>query len=695
MTLDMTRMRRMAEIALEQYDPQTTARYVKTFCGQEVNCLLEQADALLENRFTFCDRWDMEPCRTPYTVEPGQWTQSPNGDPEWVFMLNRQDYLPKLLQAAVLTGEKKYTRKLVALVMDWIASNPITGEGTSATRTIDTGIRCMNWCGLLPFLLADGALGEEETERMLHSLSAQFVNLRRRYQQRYTLSNWGVLQTTAICAGYAWLSDFLPQGLEDWAWAELRTQLRLQILEDGVHWEQSPLYHVEVLNACTNLLVQLRRARQAGHCLCAAALQALEERPGGREVQAGPGEGLDFETRGWLERAVRVMSRHVLYTADPAFYQLPQCDSDVTEVRDVLARAAALLEDAAPLRWGAGDRLDMQSAFLLGAPGIAAFEARTAAAPLRRSWYCPRAGQLALRSAWSPEANFTAVKNSPLGSSHGHADQTHLTLYYQGIPFLVDSGRYTYREDDPLRVALKAPAAHNVCVIDGQSGGTPDGSWNYADYAETGPNFFAEQENVHYAELPFHGTLRDGTPYRVTRRLLVLDEGIWLSVQDVVCPGQHQVEEYFHLHPAVQVEPGDTNCLLKQGDARLKLWHAGNLTPQKSVFSPQYNAKQPSTVLVRTAVMQDRWTESTLFTPDSCTVCRANVYQAGNAQPLPAEVVSAWEIRAGNDRVWTLLVWNRENFRGAKVFTCQGQPIYGKVLALCAQGGKNRMIRLK
>lgn len=93
--------------------------------------------------------------------------------------------------------------------------------------------------------------------------------------------------------------------------------------------------------------------------------------------------------------------------------------------------------------------------------------------------------------------------------------------------------------------------------------------------------------------------------------------------------------------------------------------------------------------------MQDRWTQSTLFTPDSCTVCRVNVCQAGSAQPLPAEVVSAWEIRAENGRVWTLLIWNRENFRGAKVFTCQGQPIYGKVLALCAQGGENRMIRLK
>lgn len=35
MTLDLTRMRRMAEITLEQYDPQTTARYVKTFAGRK------------------------------------------------------------------------------------------------------------------------------------------------------------------------------------------------------------------------------------------------------------------------------------------------------------------------------------------------------------------------------------------------------------------------------------------------------------------------------------------------------------------------------------------------------------------------------------------------------------------------------------------------------------------------------------
>ena len=88
-------------------------------------------------------------------------------------------------------------------------------------------------------------------------MAEQFENMRARYIGKYTLSNWGVLQTTAICAGYAWFGPFLPAGLEDWAWDELEQELELQILEDGAHWEQSAMYHVEVLNTCTKLLLHL------------------------------------------------------------------------------------------------------------------------------------------------------------------------------------------------------------------------------------------------------------------------------------------------------------------------------------------------------------------------------------------------------------------------------------------------------
>lgn len=687
-------VRQAARRFYAQYDPAATAAYVRANCRSEAEHLLHQAEDLMQNTFVFTDRWDMEPCAVPYTVPAGQWTHSPNGDPEWVFMLNRHDYLPKLWQAAVLTGEVRYRRKLIDSVMDWIASNPLTREGTPSTRTIDTGIRCMNWIQLLPFLLAEDALTDQEARTMIDSLSAQFANLRERYILKYTLSNWGVLQTTAFCAGYAWMGQLLPSGLEAWAWQELQTQLRLQILEDGAHWEQSPMYHVEVLNACVRLLTQLYAAQKAGLSLCQEARFALDAGTSFPERKAGPGEGAGSEA-GWLVRAVRVLSRHVLYTADPALMQLPQCDSDVTDVRDVLARAAALLSDAGIYRWGAGETLDMDSVWQLGAAGIAAFEAQRPQTPVRCSWNCPQSGTVTLRSDWTARANFTALKNSPLGSSHGHADQTHLTLYCQGKPFLVDSGRYTYREDDPLRTRLKAPAAHNVCVIDGQSGGTPDGSWNYSDYAEIIPHYFAEQGNAHFAEMTFHGSLRDGTPYQITRRLFVLDEGVWLSVQDVICPGKHQVKEYFHLAQGVTVQPCLEGMLLQNGDVQLKMYYEGQMECYQGVLSSCYNQKELAPLLVHQVEMQDRWTSRTLFAVPEYAVRPAAVYKLGEDTPQPAENVTALDLQAGQEKCWTLLVWNRENFRSGKVFRCHGQPVYGKAIALCDQDGRVKSIRLR
>lgn len=687
-------VRQAARRFYAQYDPAATAAYVRANCRSEAEHLLHQAEDLMQNTFVFTDRWDMEPCAVPYTMPAGQWTHSPNGDPEWVFMLNRHDYLPKLWQAAVLTGEVRYRRKLIDSVMDWIASNPLTREGTPSTRTIDTGIRCMNWIQLLPFLLAEDALTDQEARTMIDSLSAQFANLRERYILKYTLSNWGVLQTTAFCAGYAWMGQLLPPGLEAWAWQELQTQLRLQILEDGAHWEQSPMYHVEVLNACVRLLTQLYAAQKAGLSLCQEARFALDAGTSSPERKAGPGEGAGSEA-GWLVRAVRVLSRHVLYTADPSLMQLPQCDSDVTDVRDVLARAAALLSDAGIYRWGAGETLDMDSVWQLGAAGIAAFEAQRPQTPVRCSWNCPQSGTVTLRSDWTARANFTALKNSPLGSSHGHADQTHLTLYCQGKPFLVDSGRYTYREDDPLRTQLKAPAAHNVCVIDGQSGGTPDGSWNYSDYAEIIPHYFAEQGKAHFAEMTFHGCLRDGTPYQITRRLFVLDEGVWLSVQDVICPGKHQVKEYFHLAQGVTVQPCLEGMLLQNGDAQLKMYYEGQMECHQGVLSSCYNQKELAPLLVHQVEMQDRWTSCTLFAVPEYAVRPAAVYKLGEDTPQPAENVTALDLQAGQEKCWTLLVWNRENFRSGKVFRCHGQPVYGKAIALCDQDGRVKSIRLR
>ena len=130
----------------------------------------------------------------------------------------------------------------------WIAGNPILPEGSLTTRSIDTGIRCMSWQFLLVHLIGEGLMGQSQAEKILDSLSSQYLYMKKGYIDKYTLSNWGLLQTAAICHGYLWFEEYLPgDGLKEWAWEELENQLALQVLEDGSHWEQSMMYHICLL----------------------------------------------------------------------------------------------------------------------------------------------------------------------------------------------------------------------------------------------------------------------------------------------------------------------------------------------------------------------------------------------------------------------------------------------------------------
>ena len=684
---------------IELYDEKRVAEYVHEYCKEEKEELLRQAEMIVNQTFIYQDKWDMEPCNEPYTISLDNWVETPNGDEEWVFMLNRHDFLPKLWYAWLLTGDCRYTDKLVWYLFDWIEKNPITLKGTDATRTIDTGIRCMNWCGLILPMYGHGIINDEQTLRLLRSMGEQFENLVQRYIDKYTLSNWGVLQTTAMCAAYTWYRDFLPEDIEYWAWEELARQLDLQVLEDGAHWEQSAMYHVEVLNTCMKLLVHLKNAEAVGIFLSDTAYHAMVEEDvwtDKKEALAKPGEGIARMEMGWLQSALRVLSRHVLYSADPSWKQLAQCDSDVTDVRDVMVRSTVMLEGSGIYRFASGDLVDMDSAWLLGTKGIEKFRLIEAVEPKHCSWYCEDAGNLFFREKWDNTSNFTWVKNSTLGSGHGHADQTHLSIFYKGKPFLVDSGRYTYREDEPLRMELKGAKSHNVCVIDGQSGGEADTSWTMASYGEVLKNYYRKNEEIHYVEMPFYGILKDGRSYLINRKLIVLDEGVWISVQDIICDGEHDVKEYFHLDDGVVVSENQGIISLKNESVTLNVYSDKQLKIQDGIISKKYNELTTAPLLTKTSKMQDRMTDCTLFVGDGICVKRAKVYQVGKDVKVSEEFLTAWDIEVHGQLKWTLLVWNRETFRGGKMYICHGIPVYGKAVALCWDDKRKcKRIRLK
>ena len=682
----------------ENYNKDNTVEYVKKYCKEDADELIRQADMLLNQTFVFQDKWDMEPCRVPYTISLDTWVESPNGDEEWVFMLNRHDFLLKLWYAFLLTDEEKYIAKLRWYIFDWIKKNPITEKGTDATRTIDTGIRCMNWCYLILPMYAIGVINDEEVVHLLDVLNEQILNMRKRYIGKYTLSNWGVLQTTAICVAYTLYREFLSEEIEAWAWNELANQLELQILDDGGHWEQSAMYHVEVLNSISKVLQQTYVAKTLNIAISSDAEDAIDvckEWTSNDEAFAGPGEGYDGLSNGWLVNAVRVLSRHVLHTVDPEGNQLAQCDSDVTNIEDVMARATLLLEGSEIYRYMAGRHMDMDSVWQFGNSGIVRFERTVPVSPIQLIWDGEYCGNINIRSSWETDANYTWLKNSALGSAHGHADQGHMSLYLKGKPFLVDSGRYTYREDDPLRMALKNPNAHNVCVVDDVSGGNADSSWTYDSYAEVGKNYFESKKGVHFVEMPSYGALKNGVTYGIIRRVLILDDGVWISVQDVVCNGEHKAVEYFHLDDAVKVER-DNQCIhLKNGDITLNVYSDENIDVKNGIISKKYNELLDAVLLEKNATFKDRYISNVVFADEEFKIKPIDIYQYGKDVPATKEVVQAWDIETEDGLQWSIVIWNSETYRGGKMYYCHDVPIYGKAVAIRWKGENYQRIRIK
>lgn len=123
-------LKRRAEEHMKQYDAVYVTEYMEMNCREERMTVLKQADRLLKQVFVFEDKWDMEPCPIPYALENMEWDISPNGDPEWIYMLNRHEYLHKLLLAYCFTKDLNYVEKLKWYLKHWIRTNPIVPEGT-------------------------------------------------------------------------------------------------------------------------------------------------------------------------------------------------------------------------------------------------------------------------------------------------------------------------------------------------------------------------------------------------------------------------------------------------------------------------------------------------------------------------------------------------------------------------------------
>lgn len=473
------------------------------------------ADRVCENNFIFTDKWDLEQAPFPVSFSGEiDWERNPKGDPEYIWQFNRHRYFICLGQAYQMTGDEKYAEKYVDLLTDWINRIPLTKEHEEkAWRSLEAGFRGENWTKAILYFKDSPALNDDVITRYYESLLVHAAYLEQKHSDYKCISNWGIIENHGLFEiALALVEPELQTHYVKLALEHLSTAARLQIMEDGIHWEQSPLYHCEVARCFLDVLLLAKKHKVS--------------LPEGMEARV---RSLLYVMRDWKKP-----DGHIFLNGD----------SDDVDMDECFILGAYYFSDQT-LKAAVCGRMNYEAAWSLGPQGIVEYEALSMQQPGHVSAAFSDGGQYYLRSGWEKNANLLHFSCGTLGAGHGHTDKLHVDLVMEGRDVLVDAGRYTYAM--PFgRIAFKDPKAHNTITVDGRPYTICKDSWTCEKLTQpvnTAHRFTGAYEYVQGGHI---GYIEDGV--LLNRRIIYLKPDIYLIADEMYAGNAHTYETYFHFN---------------------------------------------------------------------------------------------------------------------------------------------------
>ncbi|MDR2656132.1 MAG: heparinase II/III family protein [Oscillospiraceae bacterium] len=557
-------------------DAFAVAEYVKNNCPEQIAAVISAADDAVKQRFMFVLRWDMEQTSEPVIFDGEiDWLYQPGGDPEWIYAFNRMRFWICLGQAYALTGDEKYAEAFVRQLTGWIENirrdNP---ECAKAWRSIEAGLRLEYWLKAICYFEKSPALTDEVITLFAESVIDHAEFLMGIWDSYHIMSNWGVLENHGLFMAGVMLPESGRSGeYVKEAIRRLELESRMQIYRDGTQWEQSPMYHNEVLSCCLDVLTL------AGRNKIALPLS--------------------------VKKKIYAMLYFDLYSAKPNHCEICMGDSDEIDQRDVLTRGAYLFWDE-ELKSRAYKNPDFDSVWDIGEKGVDEYSRIEIIPPENTDKAFPDSGNFYFRSGWKPDATFAHFHCGTLGAGHGHADQFHFDLFSRGEDVLLDPGRFTYVFGED-RIAFKEQAAHNIIMPKGKELYVCEDSWLCRNLSRAVNQQFYSDENYGYAEGGNLGYVNSDGIY-INRRLIFIKPDILVIADEIYSPGNDSYRQYFHWNNAGNLNGEGNCCVYESGKVRAEtVFLAGDGRPgtpcltvsmKKGQISRRYNQKEEGAVTV-------------------------------------------------------------------------------------------------
>jgi hypothetical protein len=467
-------------------------------CGDQPNGTapwVAEANLVLERRFSFSG--------VDHQFQGAiDWGQFRN---EWTHQLSRFDYWRTLGKAWWVTGDARYAKDFVAILMDWVARNPVPdntepswrASGT-VWRTLECGIRALSWLDAMEYFQDAPEFTPDAKFTMTRSLLEHARRLHR-HNDRFRQGNWQVCETTGLFA----LGTMFPEFKESASWRDTALRLLVEHMQkdvypDGMHWETSPGYHTWVMK---EFLETALLARTNG-----------------------------IPTPGLLDRH-ELMFDALLHLAKPdrRYPPLGDAGTGTKTIEDAMG-LGALLYQRGDMRSLAPDRIEADWVWLFG-PKVAEDYARTKSTPANpASHRMSHVNYMVMRTGWTKSDKYLLFDGAPWGGGHCHQDRLQVVVWAGGRDLLVDPGMYSY--DQPLsRTYLRKSEAHNVLTVDGREQPASDPAvlaWHTSPAAD-----FASAE-IH------------DKAFKHQRSVLFVRPDYWVVLDHVSGEGEHDIARQFH-----------------------------------------------------------------------------------------------------------------------------------------------------
>lgn len=655
---------------LDEELEQLTA-YVDAYCPHELELAMKTADEVVENIFVFRFPWDMERTNVPVRFDGDiDWNHIPAQDEEWAYMLNRHRYWIALGQAYAVTKDEKYAEAFCRQLDDWIERNPAPPSPTRATltwRTIEAGLRCENWIEAFQYMKKSPHFTPQLFAKMLCSLHEHGQYIAAGFDGWKSISNWGVLENHGLFSLSVFAQEFLCAA--SWrvlSMERLKETARMQVRQDGMHWEQSPMYHNEVLHCYLDSLII---ARNHGIKLDASIVDTAYK-----------------------------MLKADLYLAKPNHRQPMHGDSDDNDLRDLLTAGAVYFEETT-FKYGGYPRLDYDNAWNYGMNGVRMYEKLAACVPDHTSHPFVNTGNFVMRSDWSEKAAYLLFHCGFLGGGHGHADLLHFDLHAYGRDLLVDSGRYSYSDSMELRRALKECSGHNTTTVDGVPFTEYITTWVNGRIAEPKGAQWLSAPAFDYVEGSHTGYRHLEDPVHPLRRILFVKTGYWLLSDSFDCTQEHMFRQHFHFAPGeIVLEEGGLSCRtqsLTEANLRIIPVHPERLTAdvQDSWISYEYNRAEPNKSITYLSIGQGFTSMLHVLYPQQPGDAACPVVERVEVRTYTGDIVSdaaaeAVRIRWEHGEEHVILICHQTPSCHIHAYVVDGIQVFGEVVLMKKSAGQ-------